>query len=76
MKFLIFISAALFFSGCATTHKKVVAPSTAPTQHAINSASNSNASAQAHNTKASTLNNRIDAKDAIIDQWHREHPGQ
>jgi uncharacterized lipoprotein YajG len=76
-KFFLLVTAAAVLASCAPTqHKKIVAPSTAPTQHAINSASDANASAQVHNTKARSLNDRIDAKDAIIDQWHREHPGQ
>lgn len=60
--------------GCSNTpQKKVVAPSIKDVQAEINSAADGTRSAQAHNVKARTLAERIDAKDRLIDKWHSEH---
>jgi hypothetical protein len=68
------IAVALLLAGCApTSHQKLIAPSTVPTQHQIDNAQSANQSAQQHNEQAQSFNDRIDAKDRIIDQWHREH---
>ncbi len=71
---LVVLGFALSCIGCATAPRKpIVAPSTAPTQRAINTAKDANTSAQEHNARATTLAERIDAKDRVIDQWHQQH---
>lgn len=62
---------AAFLIGCAPTPGKP--PSTATTQGHIDSAKIAANSAQNHNNQARTYAERIDAKDRLIEEWHRAH---
>lgn len=71
------IGVLFILSFCSCAHyprTPVVPPSTKPVQTQIDSAASSNKAGQKHSVSARTLAERIEAKDAVIDKYHRDHP--